>query len=346
MSDLLLFSYGNIEGHFEEMPDGSLLVHDVPLMVEGTWTAMDGRKIMFTPEDLRNNIQNWSDNAIWARHRNQPGENRPADQCLGGILNPRFEPNYKAVLPDGSSITVAAAVGDILLHRKTQASVDAATQIRLPKEAGGYRMVSSEIAMSQTEYDADSQTYRAIGYTWDGGTIQRKGACALCNIPAFASGVDDTMTKKKEEVTAPAPVNMAEEPPGEGPPPSTPGGGEGGEPAWVGRLEQKIDMLIEHERAEAQKGQGGEEAPVAQECNDKKEMAAPEKGSIDFSAFEQRIAAQDEEIRKLRATLDKINERPASTITEGTFSAGGEARTGTLSTVKQVGKSVSFRRGN
>jgi len=125
---------------FEDMPDGSLIVHGVPIMCEGSWTSMEGKTVKFSPQDLKANASNWQDNGIWTRHPLMPGENRPSDLCVGGVLNPTYVDSYKTVQDDGTIFTGAAVLGDLIFHRQTDASKDAAVQIRLPKEAGGFRM--------------------------------------------------------------------------------------------------------------------------------------------------------------------------------------------------------------
>lgn len=296
------------DSSFEEPegPDGPLIVHNVPLMVEGKWTSMQGKTIEFTAQDLQANFDNWVDNLVWVRHQLVPGENRPATESVGCVPVRYFNPDYETVLEDGTLYRGAAAMGDMVLHRQTEASRDAAKLIRLPRDQGGFRMVSSELTDIDAAYDEREKVFHPRRYAFAGLTIQRKGGCKACNIPAFAA------------TPGQGNGNMADnEPPAQAPP--APGGAEG-EPAWVARIEQKIDALIQHEKAEAAKGANAQ-PPAPQ-------MAAPEPPKVDFAEYDKKLADANEEIRKLKAIVDKANSKPASLQTEGVaFSDNGAPKT-------------------
>jgi hypothetical protein len=229
-----------------------------------------------------------------------PGENRPADLCVGGVQNPTFIRSFQTIMEDGTMFKGAAVLGDLVFHRQTDASKDAAVQIRLPKEAGGFRMTSAEVVMQSAEYDANAKVYRPKQYAFGGLTIQRKGGCKACNIPAFAETTpgQGNETMATEEVK---PVNLA---------PPTPGGAEA-MPSWAQGLHDKLDKLMAMEAAERIADKG-----VANECKAGMAEKAPLLES--FAAVEAKVKtleesnkALTEEKRVLTAQLEKANAKPA-----------------------------------
>ena len=331
---------------FEEMPDGSLIVHNVPAMCEGMWTSMEGKTVLFSPQDLKANCANWTDNGIWTRHPLMPGENRPSDICVGGVLNPRFVPNFSTVLEDGTLFTGAAVLCDLVFNRQTDGSKDAAIQIRLPKEAGGFRMTSAEIIMQASQFDAANNVYRPSQYAFGGLTIQRKGGCKACNIPAFASAAPG------QEIG-----NMADTPPAVAPPvnqaPPTPGGTEA-IPAWATELVGICKQILEREMQEAAekgaaKGAKPKEpsppAPAANECSGKAGMAAPGPDTVAFAAEQLKVKDLEEKNRVLKAELDKALSKPAlSSFVERSGPAMNTEGKPSLNAVL-VGKNMHWNRG-
>jgi hypothetical protein len=294
---------------FEDAPDGSLIVHGVPAMCEGEWKSAEGKVVQFGKPDLKANCANWYDNGIWTRHPLMPGENRPADLCVGGVQNPTYTDSFKTVLEDGTVYQGAAVIGDLVFHRQTDASKDAAVQIRLPKDQGGFRMVSAEIIMQSSEFDAKAGVYHPTKYAFGGLTIQRKGGCKACNIPAFAQAAPG------QEIG-----NMAEEPKPAIPAPPAPGGA-GEMPAWAKVLSDKLDKLIEMETAEAAEEKG----EPTNECNKGAGMAAQAPRIESFAAVEAKVKdleaqtkALIEDKRVLTAKLEKADSKQAPT---GNFSA-------------------------
>lgn len=313
MNDELRIGFMVPEGsHFEDAPDGSLIVHGVPIMCEGAWQSMEGKKVQFGPQDLKANCANWLDNGIWTRHPLMPGENRPSDLCVGGVRNYAYTDSFVTALDDGTMFKGAAVLGDLVFHRQTDASKDAAVQIRLPKEAGGFRMTSAEIVMQSSEFDAQAGVYHPSKYAFGGLTIQRKGGCKACNIPAFAA-----TTPGQEN------GNMAETKP-EGPAPPAPGGAEE-MPGWasglhtkVDGLHSKMDKLMAMESAEPIQPKG-----EANECNKGAGMAAQAPLMESFAAVEAKVKELEkekevllEERRVLTAKLEKANSKQV-----GNFSA-------------------------
>ena len=118
------FPLQDLVSNFEEPngPDGPLIVHNVPIMVAGKWKSMQGKICEFTDLDLDANKDNWVDNGAWTRHALIPGENRPAEICIGGVIKRYFNPNFSTVLEDGTIYKGAAILGDVLLHRLTEGS--------------------------------------------------------------------------------------------------------------------------------------------------------------------------------------------------------------------------------
>lgn len=339
MSENERFSFAiPIDSHFEELPDGGLLVHDVPIMCEGTWVGMENRRTTFTAEVLRSRALNWKDNLVWNRHQLLPWENRPASDSIGAVLNPRFESDYRTVLQDGTVFQGAAVLGDVLLHRKTDASRDAAVLIRLPQDQGGFRMVSAELSNAKTRWDASTQSFIMESFDFDGLTIQRRGGCKACNIPAYsspggiemgndgkvtassASNASVTATSTAETVwTASTPsAQYAEGAPPEAPAPPAPGGGADDPMSILKSCHQMLQELLSLEKGEQGMGEGDKSEGGKEDENDGKErMSEPEAPKVDFSEWERKVAERDEEIRKLKAIIDKANSRPGETITGG-----------------------------
>lgn len=322
--------------NFEEPngPDGPLIVHNFPIMVEGAWTSMEGKTVQFGPQDLKANQGNWTDTAIWTRHPLVPGENRSADLCIGAVVAHYYTDKFQAVLEDGSTFVGAAVLGDAMLHRRTEPSRDAAVLIRLPKGQGGFRMTSAEIELLDADFDAQQDVYRPKRYAFGGVTIQRKGGCKACNIPAFAANCAAPGQGATHMADGPAgtpPANQA---------PPTPGGAEA-EPAWAKALSAKLDQLIEMEKAEAAHagdGKGGAPAgtPPANECHQAAGMAAPQVTAEQFAAL-------NEDVRKLRAAAEKANSQPAALQTKGaSFAAGGKLNSEGISSSSMmlVGKNL------
>jgi hypothetical protein len=162
-------------------------------------------------------------------------------------------------------------------------------------------MVSAEIIMQSSEFDAKAGVYRPTKYAFGGLTIQRKGGCKACNIPAFAAATPGQETGNMAEPEKPA-----------SPAPPAPGGAEG-MPAWAKVLSDKLDRLLAKEDAEAAGGKG-----VANECNKGAGMAAPNPLIESFAAVEAKVKELEgqnktltEERRVLTAQLEKANAKPA-----------------------------------
>jgi hypothetical protein len=330
--DNIRLSYAMPESCFEEPegPDGPLIVREVPMMAEGEWTSAEGIKTRFTAAALKANAVRVYDNLVWLRHQLVPGENRPALESIGAFSNMRFDPAHKFPQPDGRIISAAAVICDVVLHRKTDESRGAASLIRLPHDQGGFRMVSSEIKLEEVK-DSKDGWKELTKFQFAALTIQRKGACKLCQIPAFAApglGVENMAEEEKSQT-----------------PPSNPGGGEENVPEWAKALHAKVDKLLELEQAEAGKGQG----------EPKKEPEAPGAGMAakgptveQFAAVEAEISTLKEENRKFKAALDKAAEQAPHTQTQGASFSEQEPVVndkGNATGIQRNGGNIRFNRG-
>lgn len=150
-------------GKFQEV-DGGLLVKNVKLLANGTWTDDNLRTPIYYPlETLRNYAGNWFDNSIWSRHYGRGDIPREITDKIGEIQNPHFDTD--------------AIVGDIFLHGKTQKSKDT---IELVK-AYQANFVSVEHGGKEF-YNSVERRYEAGDLIFGGATIVPRGACKVCTI--------------------------------------------------------------------------------------------------------------------------------------------------------------------
>ena len=289
MKDLFNFTIPQLSTNFEEPdgPNGPLIIHNVPIMVSGTWTSHEGKAFEFTPEMLKAAVDAWDDNLVWQRHPLIPNENRPATDSIGAVPKRYFEPNFTTVLKDGTTYKGAAIMGDVVLHRKTDVSKDAAKLIRLPYDQGGFRMVSAETEMQGLEYNSAIGAFQFDALRFHGLTIQREGGCAACNIPAFSAGTGVQKLAKDKEPAAAAPP--------------TPGGAEEDMPKWAAMLCQKFDAMCE--------------AVTKGAMSEKAGMASPGVALELFSAIKTEVDSLKEENRKLVAMFDKASNDPKNALT-------------------------------
>lgn len=152
--------------HYEDLPDGGLLIHDVVVMASGTWTSMQGAVTVFGEDVLARDAQNWTTRTVWTRHSG--GAPRDADEIVGAVRAVRYDPARKAV------------VGDVYLSRQTTRSADMAKMVRMPREQGGITDVSAETVL---ELDARSNVTHV---TFTGLALVESGACEVCKVPAYS----------------------------------------------------------------------------------------------------------------------------------------------------------------
>lgn len=151
-----------LEGMKFEEVDGGLLVKDVTILAEGTWTDSYAQTpCLFGADVLRECAANWKANGYWLRHRgNAP---RSMDERVGEIRNPHYAD--------------AAVKGDIFLHLASTRSRDHAEMVKR-----GYANALSAEIDTLDEWDAARQTYVAKYIEFSGCASVDRGACERCKI--------------------------------------------------------------------------------------------------------------------------------------------------------------------
>lgn len=176
---------------YEPQPDGGLIIREVPIMAAGAWDDMRGTHTVFSPEVLQRCATQWNDSAVWTRHSG--GSPRPVTEKVGAVLNPHYSPE------------LAAVMGDILLHGKTDASRNAIALVQMARDAGGITDVSAE-----TIVDLSPQG-QVLDVVFTGLALVEDGACEVCRLPAFSSKEDISMAEEEIKET----VEVKEEAPAE-----------------------------------------------------------------------------------------------------------------------------------
>lgn len=150
--------------------DGGLLIRDIIVLAEGTWTdSLVRTPLHYTAKALSKDASNWVATGIWSRHTG--GAPRAINDKIGEIKNPRFSLEHKAVLADG------------FLHGRTQSSRDV---IELVK-AGLVTDVSAEVGGREV-WNADAKRYEAASLAFYGLAIVDKGACDVCKLKHNEAG--------------------------------------------------------------------------------------------------------------------------------------------------------------
>ena len=163
---------------FVEM-DGGLLMKDVRILAEGTWTdSYQQTPCYYSPEVLREHAGNWHANGYWLRH--QGGSPRPIDEKVGEVRNPRYENG--------------AVMGDVFLHLATTKSRDHAEMVR----RGYANDVSAELG-TMDEWDAPKKRYNAKYIEFTGVASVDKGACDVCKIKNNEEGEPSKESKDMEQ---------------------------------------------------------------------------------------------------------------------------------------------------
>ncbi|MFA7121459.1 MAG: hypothetical protein WC277_08245, partial [Bacilli bacterium] len=148
--------------NLEDLPDGGLLIRDVKLLAEGTWTdSAVGTPLFYPAHALEANATNWRDHATWSRHLG--GVPRDITERVGVTENPRYVDR--------------AVVGDIRLHGLTQKSRDTIALVK----AGIANYVSVEHGGTE-KWNAATRQYEADEITFYGNAIVNRGACAKCTL--------------------------------------------------------------------------------------------------------------------------------------------------------------------
>ena len=152
-----------------ERVDGGLLVRDVKILAEGTWTDSAVRTPLYYPwGTLKECANDWIDRSLWTRHPG--GQPRPITDMIGDIRNTRGDEKELAIM------------GDFFFHCVTPDSRACADMA----EAGVINAVSIEHVWDE-RYDAKRGMYVATKLRGLGAAIVSKGACDVCNMSREAS---------------------------------------------------------------------------------------------------------------------------------------------------------------
>ncbi len=163
--------------------DGGLIIKDIIVLAEGTWTdSLVRTPLHYTAKTLSKDATNWAATGIWSRHSG--GAPRSINDKIGDIREPRFSLEHKAVLADG------------FLHGRTQASRDV---IELVK-AGLVTDVSAEVGGKEV-WNAEAKRYEAASLAFYGLAIVDKGACDVCKLKHNEAGgpADDCQADKTKD---------------------------------------------------------------------------------------------------------------------------------------------------
>ncbi len=154
----------SLESNKFERTDKGLLVRDVILLAEGSWTDSNVRTpCYYSPEVLEKYASNWLDNGLWSRHPG--GSPRSVADKIGQVVNFYYSPEYKAIM------------GDLLFHCKSQLSRDIAEMV----QNGLVNAVSVEIG-GEEYYNRKSKTNEAVSIDGYGVAVVDRGACDVCLI--------------------------------------------------------------------------------------------------------------------------------------------------------------------
>lgn len=152
---------------FEDLPDGGLIVRDVPLLKEGTWTdSAVGTPLFYPSETLRAFAANWKDDRYLGRHSG--GIPLYITDKVGSVKNPRFQ---------GDGI-----YGDLRLHGATTASRDAISYLKWASE-NDEEVFSSVEHAGEEVYNAEAKRMEAKTLVFYGAAMVNRGACQTCQIP-------------------------------------------------------------------------------------------------------------------------------------------------------------------
>jgi cation transport regulator ChaB len=156
--------------------DGGLLLRDVRILAEGTWTdSYQQTPCHYSAQVLREYAGNWRGNGYWLRH--QGGAPRSISEKVGEVRNPRY----------GNG----AVMGDVFLHLASQESRDHAEMVR----RGFANNVSAELG-TQDEWDAANKRYEANYIEFSGVASVDRGACESCRIKDNEGG--EPLMEEKE----------------------------------------------------------------------------------------------------------------------------------------------------
>jgi hypothetical protein len=154
----------SLESNKFERTDKGLLVRDVILLAEGSWTDSNVRTpCYYSPEVLEKYSKNWLDNGLWSRHPG--GSPRSVADKIGAVVNFYYSAEYKAIM------------GDLLFHCKSQLSRDIAEMV----QNGLVNAVSVEIG-GEEYYNRKAKVNEAVSIDGYGVAVVDRGACDVCLI--------------------------------------------------------------------------------------------------------------------------------------------------------------------
>ncbi|MFA7167782.1 MAG: hypothetical protein WC096_02670 [Sphaerochaetaceae bacterium] len=152
---------------FEDLPDGGLIVRDVPLLRSGQWTdSAVGTPLFYPLETLRKYATNWAANPYWNRHSG--GSPHAITDKIADIVNPRFQ-------EDG-------IYADLKYHGATTQSQDAIKYLKYASK-NGIEVFSSVEHSGEEEYNAAERRMDAKTLVFFGAAMVNRGACQTCQIP-------------------------------------------------------------------------------------------------------------------------------------------------------------------
>lgn len=162
--------------NYEESEDG-LLVRNVKLLAEGTWTDSAVQTPLFYPAPiLEKYATNWVDSTFWARHSGGAPRNVVTDM-LGEVLNQHYDPGEKAVM------------GDVFYDYSTQVGRDGGKKALRAAKKGKPPAVSVEWGGREV-YNPDTRQYEALEMVYVGLAQVTRGACSKCKLPKAMSAED------------------------------------------------------------------------------------------------------------------------------------------------------------
>ena len=154
----------SLESNKFERTDKGLLVRDVILLAEGSWTDSNVRTpCYYSPEVLEKYAKNWLDNGLWSRHPG--GSPRSVADKIGHVVNTYYSPEHKAIM------------GDLQFHLRSQLSRDIAEMV----QNGLVNAVSVEIG-GEEYYNRKSKVNEAVSIDGYGVAVVDRGACDVCLI--------------------------------------------------------------------------------------------------------------------------------------------------------------------
>jgi hypothetical protein len=154
-------------GNFEDLPDGGLIVRDVPLLRVGTWTdSAVGTPLFYPADTLRKYATNWQANPYWNRHSG--GTPHEITDKIAEIDSPRY-------MNDG-------VYADLVFHGATSQSRDAIAYLKWAS-ANGKEVFSSVEHAGEERYNEETKRFEAKSLVFYGAAMVNRGACQTCQIP-------------------------------------------------------------------------------------------------------------------------------------------------------------------